>query len=168
MHRLHCTSLTYYRKECAVISSYKARLSCASAVCEEWSTSCCSARPPHSGSLIHPTLTSMSSASFMSRRSVIPRLVAARRPTIVPLAHSKGLHRAVTVLTARHIISLNARALMSSSSRGGITAPADIPTVSELYASSTLDSPVDISSYQHNEALNKRVSIWRGQLITNW
>jgi len=46
-------------------------------------------------------------------------------------------------------------------SRTAITDPSDIPTLSDLWAQKELQRDDD-KQVQHNDDLNKRVSIWRG------
>jgi hypothetical protein len=45
-----------------------------------------------------------------------------------------------------------------------VTDPSDIPTLADLYTSRELPVYSDIA-FKHDESLNKRVSIWRGQSL---
>ncbi|OCF75082.1 LRP16 family protein [Kwoniella mangroviensis CBS 8886] len=44
------------------------------------------------------------------------------------------------------------------------TSPKDIPTLSEWYASNETPQTEDEPKYNHDEGLNRRVSIWRGDI----
>ncbi|WWC68550.1 uncharacterized protein I206_102479 [Kwoniella pini CBS 10737] len=44
------------------------------------------------------------------------------------------------------------------------TSPNDIPTLADLYNSNEISKANDDSKYNYDEALNKRISIWRGDI----
>lgn len=44
----------------------------------------------------------------------------------------------------------------------GITDPADIPSLSQLYAKGNLSTSNETSQFKPDAGLNDRVSIWRG------
>jgi hypothetical protein len=56
--------------------------------------------------------------------------------------------------------SLHARAMSSSTTT--ITSPADIPTLSDLWSSQELRKDNE-TKIPHDDQINKRVSIWRGE-----
>lgn len=48
-----------------------------------------------------------------------------------------------------------------------ITDPSDIPTLADLYTQGELPELEDKPAFAANEALNQRVSIWRGEQCLN-
>lgn len=52
--------------------------------------------------------------------------------------------------------------LLCSMTSADITDPSDIPTLADLYTSRVLSAYEDAEA-EHDDELNKRVSIWRGQ-----
>ena len=55
------------------------------------------------------------------------------------------------------------RNIMTGSSASGVNRVADIPTLAQLHADGELPEPEDKPQFGPDEALNKRVSIWRGE-----
>ncbi|KAK4684612.1 hypothetical protein P7C73_g5560, partial [Tremellales sp. Uapishka_1] len=51
-----------------------------------------------------------------------------------------------------------------SSAESTITTPGDIPTLSDLYAQDAIPPPEIPPAYPYDEALNKKISIWRGDI----
>ncbi|WWD16423.1 hypothetical protein CI109_100849 [Kwoniella shandongensis] len=49
-------------------------------------------------------------------------------------------------------------------SSGSVVSPSNIPTLEQLYKSNEIPEPEDKSRYGYDESLNKRVSIWRGDI----
>ena len=55
------------------------------------------------------------------------------------------------------------RNIMTGSSASGVNRVTDIPTLAQLHADGELPEPEDKPQFGPDEALNKRVSIWRGE-----
>jgi hypothetical protein len=80
--------------------------------------------------------------------------------TLLSLAvTSPARHTLTTISSLPHVPPIKTRTM---SSRSTITDPTDIPTLSDLWTSHELHRDPE-TEVEHYDALNKRVSIWRGQ-----